>query len=138
MDSTSNRSETERARAPEINRRGSAVIWTATSLTSGHWPSGRLRTEDQSVVIEALGRSLCFVPSEVIEVRRFRWPFPTLTLVTRTDDGHALAHFSVLSANRLDQIQSALGLKTTFSRRWHLGTGLEDDRQRYGLCDPSD
>lgn len=123
---------------PKINYRGSAVIWTSRSHTSSLWPAGRLRTEGNTVVIEALGISLPFTPSDVIEMRRYRWPFPTIVVVTRTDDGHALAHFSVLSANRLDQIQSALGLKTTFSRRWHLGTGLEDDRQRYGLCDPSD
>jgi len=99
---------------------------------------GRLRTEGQSVVIEALGRSLCFIPSEVIEVRRFRWPFPTITVVTRAGDGNAFASFSVLSASHLDQIQSGLGLKTTSSRLWHLGVGLKVDRQRYGLCVPSD
>lgn len=72
MDSTGNRSETERAPAPEINRRGSAVIWTSRSHTSGLWPAGRLRTEGNTVVIEALGISLPFTPSDVIEVRRYR------------------------------------------------------------------
>lgn len=97
-----------------------------------------MRTEGNTVVIEALGISLPFTPSDVVEVRRYRWPFPTIVVVTRTDDGHALAHFSVLSAKRLDRIQAALSLRTTSSQIWHLGTGLKDDRQRYGLCDPSD
>lgn len=114
------------------------MIWTSTSLTSGQWPLGRLRTEGKSVVIEALARSLFFTPSDVVEVRRYRWPFPTITLVTRTNEGHALASFSVLSPSRLDQIQSALGMKITSSQLWHTGVGLKDDRHRYGLCDPSD
>ena len=121
-----------RMSSPEIRWRGSAYIWTSKSLTNSLWPFGWLIAKDQCIHMKALWKTVSFIPEQVVEVRRYQWPFPTVTIVARVEEGNVVASFSVLSGRRLNTTLSALGLSPTSNHRWYLG-GMESDRLRYEL-----
>lgn len=115
--------------------RGSALIWTPKRWVSGEWPLGKLRWGPGRIEIQALGTKLAFQPDQVVEMRFYQWPVPTLKVVIKDGDSHALVTFSAFRGNRIRAIVNACGFQITKNCRWNIGGDESKDMKTYGLYD---
>ena len=88
--------------------------------------------------IQALGTKMSFRPDQVVEMRFYHWPVPTLKVVVRKGNGHALVSFSAFRGNRIRETVAECGFQITKYCRWNLGRDALDDEKTYGLCNVPD
>lgn len=115
--------------------RGSVLIWTPNRQVTNAWPLGKLRWGPGRIEIQALGAKLAFQPDQVVEMRFYQWPVPTLKVVIKDGDAHALVTFSAFRGNRIQAIVTACGFQITKNCRWNLGIDTRKDMKTYGLLE---
>lgn len=120
-------------RSDPIAWRGSTAIHTATFYTNGTWPLGMLKIESGRIEVKSLHRRIAFTPKEVIELRMFRLPFPTMEVVFRDGNGHALATFSALRYGKLKTLITAAGFEVSSEKAIYTGWDMAERSRKYGL-----
>lgn len=113
--------------------RGSTSIHTSTFYTNGTWPFGFLRIEPGRVEVKSLHRMIFFSPRDVVELRMFRLPFPTMEVVFRNGKGYALATFSALRYRRLKVLLVEAGFNVTCELVVYTGWDMAERSEKYGL-----
>ena len=88
--------------------------------------------------IQALGTKMSFRPEQVVEMRFYQWPVPTLKVVVRKGNGYALLSFSAFRGNRIRDIVDKCGFQITKYCRWNLGGDVLKDEKTYRLCNVPD
>lgn len=113
--------------------RGSTTIHTATFYTNGTWPLGVLKIEPGRIEVKSLHRRISFTPEKVIELRMFRFPFPTMEVVFCDGNGHALATFSALRYRKLKALIEDAGFKVSSEKAVYTGWDMAERSSKYGL-----
>lgn len=109
---------------------GIGEIWTADA-----WSIGRCRLviSDGQLVVSTKKKSITFSPSEVVEVRMFRRPLPSVTIIFREGEAHALISFCVLRGRLLESTLQHFGIPITEVRTWRTGFEAKGDEKKYQL-----
>lgn len=118
--------------------RGSTRIWRPKRDDPGPWPFGKLRWGPGRMEIQALGTKMSFRPEQVVEMRFYQWPVPTLKVVVRKGNGYALVSFSAIRGHRIRDIVATCGFQITKYCRWNLGGDVLKDEKTYRLCNVPD
>lgn len=116
-----------------VTWRGSASIHAATYYTNGTWPFGVLKIEVGRIEVKCLHRRISFTPENVVELRMFRLPFPSMEAVFRDGKKHALVTFSVLRYGRLKTLLVAAGFKISSEKAVYTGLDMAERSRQYGL-----
>ena len=113
--------------------RGSASIHTSTYYTNGTWPFGILRIEPGRIEVKSLHRKIGFSPRDVVELRMFRLPFPSMEVVFRNGKGYALVTFSALRYKRMKALLVGAGFKVSSEIAVYTGWDMAERSTKYGL-----
>lgn len=113
--------------------RGSTTIHTGTYYTNGTWPVGLLRIEPGGIEVRAFHRRVFFTPEDVVELRMFRLPFPTMEVVFRNGNGHALVSITVLRYGRLKTLLAGAGFNVSAEMTVYTGWDMAERSLKYGL-----
>jgi hypothetical protein len=116
-----------------ISWRGSAAIHAATFYTNGTWPFGVMEIVSGRIEVKAMRRKISFSPGNVVELRMFRLPFPTMEAVFRDGKGHALVTFSVLRYGRLKILLEEAEFKISSEVNVYTGWDMAERAEKYGL-----
>lgn len=111
------------------------MIWTPRRMISGQWPFGKLRLSSGKIEVQAFWTKIAVTADQVVEIRFYQWPLPTVKAVMCDGSGHALVSFSAFRGKRMRRIIEDYGFQITQHRRWNLGDDETKDMKTYGLLD---
>lgn len=119
----------------EFASRGAAIVWQRRECALGIWPSGHCRITASEIIVRAFGSANVHTPSDLIELRRVRYPYGRFIAISGEDGVFRYSSFGILRSVRLRAAVTAFGYAFTEELRRLSLVRREDDMQRYGLMD---
>ena len=113
--------------------RGSAEIWTADTYNIGLWRAS-LNIQSAAIQIKTPKKQVSIAVEDIVEVRRYLLPLPSLTLISRDNDRFMLVSFSpTFGGKRLADSIEQSGFKITEVSTWRTGLRASHDCREYDL-----
>jgi hypothetical protein len=113
--------------------RGFGEIWTRETYDLCLRRSVRVTVKEGIIEVVSPKKTIRFSTDEIVEVRMFRWPVPSMTLVFKQGSGHALVTLFCFSARRQNQFAEASGRTMIDRRLWRTGLEAARDQNSYAL-----
>lgn len=116
-----------------LDWRGFGEIWTAQSYHLHLRRSFTLAIDKLAIEAQSPKKKIRIPISEIVEVRSFRFPIPSLTLVFKDGDSHGLVSLFCFSQQRCLKLTELSGIAITDRRTWRTGLEAGRDQKQYGL-----
>lgn len=117
---------------------GFAEIWREETYHVGMWPGAFLRIDANAIEVQVPKDKVEITPEKVLEIRMFRLPLPSLTIISLIDGKNTLISFSAFRHRLIEAALKRNGFPAINYHTWRTGFEAGRDQKTYQLQKNSD